>query len=134
LLSAQNGPRASTLGIPSDVYVPAIVFLPLIASNTLSCHAAHKPTEGLVSSYSQGAAKEAGKETVKYVAENPMTQQQLSDAEAKAQQGYEDAKQQAQVCLSGMAYNQNKTHHLYRACGRSIVDVWDQWRNRFEDG
>ncbi|KIM82533.1 hypothetical protein PILCRDRAFT_820392 [Piloderma croceum F 1598] len=56
----------------------------------------HKPTEGLVSSYSQGAAKEAGKETVKYVAENPMTQQQLSDAEAKAQQGYEDAKQQAQ--------------------------------------
>lgn len=37
---------------------------------------------------------------MKYVAENPATQQQLSDAEAKAQQGYEDAKQQAQVCCS----------------------------------
>ena len=81
------------------MYVPVIVFLLLVASNSLSCHAAHRPTEGLVSSYSQGAAKEAGKETVKYVAENPMTQQQLSDAEAKAQQGYDDAKQKAQVCV-----------------------------------
>jgi hypothetical protein len=115
------------------VYVPVIVFLLLVASNSLSCHAAHRPTEGLVSSYSQGAAKEAGKETVKYVAENPMTQQQLSDAEAKAQQGYDDAKQKAQVCLSGIAHNRHKAHHLCRACGRSIVDVWAQWRNRFED-
>jgi F0F1-type ATP synthase membrane subunit b/b' len=34
---------------------------------------------------------------VKYVSENPDAQQQLADAEAKAQQGLDDAKQQAQV-------------------------------------
>jgi hypothetical protein len=58
---------------------------------------AQKPTDGVVHSYSEGAAKEAGKQTVKYVAENPDTTQHLDDVEAKAQQGYDDAKAQAQV-------------------------------------
>ena len=41
--------------------------------------------------------KEAGKETVKYITENPDTTQHLDDVEAKAQKGYDDAKAQAQV-------------------------------------
>jgi len=58
-----------------------------------------KPATDLVQKYSEGAAKEAGKQTMKYVAENPDTQVQLNEAEEKAQQGYEDAKAQAQVHL-----------------------------------
>jgi len=55
-----------------------------------------KPTDSHIDAYTKGAAKQAGKETVKYVSENPDAQQQLADAEAKAQQDLDDAKQQAQ--------------------------------------
>jgi len=67
-----------------------------------------KPAANLVQKYSEGAAKEAGKQTTEYVAQNPDTQVQLNEAEQKAQQGYEDAKAQAQgmwakycSCLTG---------------------------------
>jgi len=67
-----------------------------------------KPAADLVQKFSEGAAKEAGKETVKYVAENPDTQVQLNVAEEKAEQGYEDTKAQVQgmwakycSCLTG---------------------------------
>jgi two-component SAPR family response regulator len=67
----------------------------LTRTDNLRSYPAPKP--GVVESYSQGAAKEAGKQTVDYVANNPDTQQQLNDAEDKVKQGVEDAKQKAQV-------------------------------------
>lgn len=84
-------------------------------------------------SFSQGAAKEAGKETVKYIAQNPDTTQQLNDAEAKAQQGYEDAKTQAQVCHRILfccllfAHRDWIVLSLLRACGQNIAGASARW-------
>jgi len=71
----------------------------------------HKPKEGFVEKYSEKAAEEAGKETVKYLKKNgPPSEQQIDDAEAKAQQEYDNAKQQAEGmwakycgCLSSLS-------------------------------
>lgn len=49
--------------------------------------------------YSEGAAKEAGKETVKFASDNRDVQSELDDAKAKAQQQYDDAKAEASVCF-----------------------------------
>lgn len=57
---------------------------------------AQKPAESLAYKYSEAAAKEAGKETVKY-ASDPNNQQQF---ENEAQQKYDDAKAQAEVCFT----------------------------------
>jgi len=70
----------------------------------------HKPKEGMVEKYSKKAVEKAGQEGVKYIDKNGVpTEQQLDDAEAKAQQDYDNAKQKAEGmwakycgCLSGI--------------------------------
>jgi hypothetical protein len=75
-----------------------ILFLS-IAQNLLH-YAAHKPKEGMVEKYSKKAVEKAGQEGVKYIDKNGVpTEQQLDDAEAKAKQDYDNAKQQAEVCI-----------------------------------
>ena len=77
----------------------------------------------MVEKYSKKAVEKAGQEGVKYIDKNGVpTEQQLDDAEAKAQQDYDNAKQKAEVCI--FVYIASIwAHHPRRECGQSIVGV-----------
>lgn len=116
------------------------------ANEHAPAQAAPAPKPSLIHDYSSSAAKEAGKETVKYVAQNQDTmqvvnsaeaqvEQKYNQAEAQAEQRYDQTKAEAQVCFCfNLTFEFQLPWHsilneiliplcILRGCGRSCLDA-----------